>query len=200
MAKIELIAVHGNEDSIVLAARQSYNSTEIKNKEKLISYLMKHGHGVPFEYVDVVFRITAPIFVARHFYTYRTWTRSEQSLRYVEPQDMEFYYPDPEEPDSVMEEAYATAVRTYFELRKKGMRKEDARAVLPLGLHTTFMVKIDLRNFAHFLEQRLATDTQDITRRFAAAMFWQVYKALPIWGQEFFIQHKELFTHVSKPE
>lgn len=183
---VTLMEVQGDEDLITLAARQSYGSSEIKNKNNLIPYLLKHYHSVPFEYVRVIFKISAPIFVARHFYTYRTWTRSEKSLRYVTPGTAVFHYPTgTEDGERILEAYYHHCMETYQRLREEGYRKEDARVVLPMGLYTEFMVAIDLRNFGHFLRQRLEKSTQPLTREYARVMMELVKDDVPLWYATF---------------
>lgn len=197
---VKLLEVQGDETLIALAARQSYGSEKYSNVQSLMSYLMAHGHGVPFEYVSLVFKLNAPFFIARHFYTYRTWTRSEKSLRYTQIKGSGAHYPDldylnetqDDEATEMLYEFYKHSAITYEKLRKLGVRKEDARCVIPMGMHTEFMVKIDLRNFQHFLEQRLAKDTQPATRKIAYAMYELSVQSLPIWGKVFTDQHLDL--------
>lgn len=192
---VELLNVSASEELIMLAARQSYGSEDTSNKERLLYHLMKNGHGVPFEHVSVTFRLSVPIFVARQLYTYRAWSRSEKSLRYTEPGDAAWYYPEHKNAgigNDFIEEVYVASITAYEELRKLGYSKGEARIVLPVGLHTEFIATIDLRNFQHFLEQRLDKHTQHETRMIARTMLALIQNALPLWYKVFCELHSDL--------
>ena len=67
--KVEYIAHMGNDNTVVNAARVSFDK-EAKEftpeqNEKLIKYLAKHEHYSPFGHCFVSFHVKAPIFVSR---------------------------------------------------------------------------------------------------------------------------------------
>ena len=86
----------GSDKTVVNAARVSFNkeiSEMRKSDEKLISYLAKHGHWTPFGHVQLQFRISTPVFVARQLGKHQVglvW--NEVSRRYVDS-DVSFYTP-----------------------------------------------------------------------------------------------------------
>lgn len=68
---VELIDVFGDDLMVVNAARVSFGKSKKKlddNDEKLIHYLVKHGHTAPFRHPQLQFRITCPIYVERQLF------------------------------------------------------------------------------------------------------------------------------------
>lgn len=68
----------------------------------------------------------------------------------------------------------------YEELREAGLRKEDARFVLPNGASTRLVCSFSTRELLHFLSIRCAKDAQWEIRRLAVQMLRQAYMATPI--------------------
>ena len=154
----------------------------------LIRYLMRHRHSGPFEFATVHLHVRLPIYVARQWMRHRTMTFNEISGRYRELGD-EVYLPDTlhtapdtakqgrggEHPHSrrilaTLRGAVSAAVRVYREAVAGGVAKEQARAVLPLGTMTEFVMRADLHNLLHFLSLRLDPHAQAEMREYAAAV------------------------------
>jgi thymidylate synthase (FAD) len=90
----------GGDESVIAAARVSNGveySEASKGQEKdfkLISYLVKHKHGTPFEHTSFQFYVKVPLFVRSEWHRHRIgWSYNEISGRYVE-YEPEFYIPD----------------------------------------------------------------------------------------------------------
>lgn len=147
--------------------------------EGLICYLMRERHGTPFEMVQFKFRIQVPIGVAREWQRHRIGSFNEVSTRYVEMQP-DFYHPstdairaqigkpghyqmvaieDPFEQQDILQQfdmAYSESFAAYQALLERGVAKELARNVLPLGLLTEFIWSVNLRSLFNFLNLRTA--------------------------------------------
>lgn len=104
--EVTLVDHHGDDSSIVAAARVSVVGEKAKDDEKadpteyrgLIKYLMSHRHGTPFEHNSVTFRVAAPIFVFREWHRHRVpWSYNEESGRYKQL-DPVFHIPAPDRP------------------------------------------------------------------------------------------------------
>ena len=181
---IELMASMGDDETIVDAARLSYlkssNGDDDKDKE-LIKLLIKNDHMSPFEQVEFQFLVKAPIFVARQWMRHRTWNYSEVSRRHSSG-EICFYIPEniPEEDKEILRNAYFTALGEYDLLLKHGVRKEQARIILPVGLYTIFYAKTDLRNLFNFLYQRSAKDAQLEIREYAKAIEELISPIVPL--------------------
>ena len=164
---VRLVRTDGTERQLAEIVRISYGKDENdltdEDVERLIQLLLRNKHLSPFEFLSMVFKIKAPIFVARQWFRHRTGSYLEKSLRYTiaEP---EFYAVNDE-----MEQYNQKAYEEYLRLIKH-IRKEQARAILPMGTYTEFYWKIDLRNLMHFLELRLDKHAQYEIREYAKAI------------------------------
>ena len=194
---------------IVKCARVSYNplteQKEIKVEEarRLIRYLMQNWHTSPFEMVEFTFEIKAPLFVVQHFLRHRTANINQESLRYTLA-DPEFYIPSfianqskvnhqgsegindtSDECIEFIRKSYQDSYNTYLALIDNGASREQARMVLPTGVYTTFVYKMDLHNLFNFLRLRCDKTAQYETRQYANAMYSIVKRCVPIACEAF---------------
>jgi thymidylate synthase (FAD) len=172
--------------SVVNGARVSFarRKTEMdESDEGLIRFLMRDRHGSPFEHNAFRFHIRCPIFVAREWFRHRIGSFNEFSMRYAKATD-DFYVPDPddvrtqvgkpgayrfearEELRAVYEEAYAA----YARLVEKGVARELARSVIPVGAYTQFYWTVNARALMNFVSLRNAEFAQLEIRRYAEAV------------------------------
>lgn len=176
---------------VVQMARTSFlgSSKGYDADMKLLRYLIENKHLSPFEGCEMTFHVKAPIFVARQWFRHRTASYNEQSYRYTKAEESDFYIPSEwrlqsennkqasdgvvdSETNELLTRYYKheveSAWKTYEFLLSKGVAREQARAVLPVSLYTTFNYKTDLRNLIWgFLEQRCHPHAQAEIRAYA---------------------------------
>lgn len=192
----KLIGHYGDDKTIVNAARMSFNSTKEytqEQDEKLIKTMIASGHTSPFEQVNFTFQLRMPIFIARQWMRHRTARLNEQSGRYTILKN-EFFEPtewrgtdgklfdDEKVLDFQVDlyDFYNQAYLLYSSFIERGLPKELARTVLPLGTYTEFIWQMDLHNLMHFLELRLAKDAQLEIREYAEEVLKQIELICPI--------------------
>lgn len=90
----------------------------------------------------------------------------QQSQRYVNQSDAHFYYPGTKM-DTKISGAYQSAMVVYNELIEMGVKKEDARFVLPEGLHTSLFVVGNLQAWKDFIKLRADKHAQKEIRELA---------------------------------
>ena len=137
---------------------------EEKNRKRAISCI-KAGHGRVLEYVDVEMVISgASARCLRELYTHigGSPTRLQSSTRYVsEEQGFGYYIPpkieNNEELKPIYEEGMETIQKTYNSLMARKATKEDAANILPLGMESKMVWKINLRALINFMNRRLCT-------------------------------------------
>lgn len=117
---------------------------------KLLYKIISYKHLSVLEFSNILYQIECPIYIARQLMRYRCSSFLERSLRACGP--MEF--------DS---EAYEKALA-------EGMKREDARAVLPLSTRTRFLWMVNLRELLHIAEERLSPAAQPLTREIVQGM------------------------------
>jgi thymidylate synthase (FAD) len=170
--------------------------------EGLIRFLMREKHGTPFEHNAFRFHVRTPIFVAREWFRHRIGSFNEFSMRYARATD-EFYVPatedvrtqvgkpgsysfEPVEPEVAaatrerLKEVYEAAYRAYEELVERGVARELARAVLPVGAYTEFYWTVNARALMNFVSLRNSETAQREIRRYAEACELFLEQRMPV--------------------
>lgn len=186
--EVQLVDQMGSDLSVVNAARVSYDKMsdwedgELSNRdERLVKYLAKHKHTSPFGHAFASFRVTAPVFVARQLVKHKFLRWNEISRRYVN-YTPEFYEPNwrskpenskqgsggPMEISLDTEMLYFATIRnalaTYDRMIEEGVAPEQARAILPQNMMTSWIWSGSLDAWADMCRLRCAHDTQYETR------------------------------------
>src|SRR3954452_401269 len=202
--------------SVVNGARVSFarhKSVMDESDEGLIRFLMRDRHGSPFEHNAFRFHIRCPIFVAREWFRHRIGSFNEFSLRYAKATD-DFYVPDAEdvrtqvgkpgaysfeqvspelaeetrvELETVYREAYASDAR----LVEKGVARELARSVIPVGAYTQFYWTVNARALMNFLSLRNAEFAQLEIRRYAEAVEVFFAERMPVTHAAFLANDRQ---------
>lgn len=163
--------------SVIGPESEEYLSTPATESKGLVGFLMKNRHGSPFEHNSMTFLVRAPIFVFREFHRHRVgWSYNEMSGRYTELKP-EFYAPSKERPlvqtgkpghyvfvpgdDDLQWDVHVTLVDSYQHawddyqsLLNRGVAKEIARLVLPVGIFSAMYATCNARSLMHFLSLR----------------------------------------------
>ena len=113
---------------------------------ELLHKIIQHKHLSVLEFSNILYQIECPIYIARQLMRYRCSSFLERSLRVCGPM----------EGDAVLED-YKNAIES-------GMKREDARALLPLSTRTRFLWLLNLRELLHIAEERLTPAAQSMTR------------------------------------
>ncbi|MCC6223468.1 MAG: FAD-dependent thymidylate synthase [Thermoleophilia bacterium] len=191
--------------SVVNSARVSFAKRRETMEEAdagLVRFLMRDRHGTPFEHNAFRFHVRCPLFVAREWFRHRIGSFNEESARYhqLEP---DFYVPaaadvrsqvgkpgaytfEPVEPalaESVradLARQYRKAYALYEELLARGLAKELARCVLPMGTFTQFYWTVNARSLMNFLSLRAADTAQLEIRRYAEALETFLAELMPV--------------------
>lgn len=96
-------------------------------------------------------------------------TRLQESTRYVNCSDFEYYIPKniSNEQKEVYDEIMEEIMKSYKTLLNLGMSKEDCANILPLGMNTKVVWKINLRALIHFMNMRLCNRAYKEIRQLA---------------------------------
>jgi len=200
---VEYMDHSGSDLLVVNAARTSFakESRELTDKdEKLIHFLAREKHLLPFRHPTVTFRCKAPIFVARQLGKHQSgMSWSEESRRYIDSPP-EFFWPDKwrkradnvkqgssEEPheDSMlwqmrMQDQANEAMSLYKYALSEGVAPELARMILPQNMYINWVWTGTLLAWVHMVKQRTAPDTQRETQHFAQLVKAHLEKLYPV--------------------
>jgi thymidylate synthase (FAD) len=122
--------------------------------------ILKAGHGEPIEFPDITFEAAEySIRVFRELLRHRHTTKLQESTRYINEKDFEYYIPEKikENKDILMQYCITIeAIRKCYEkMLKEGITKEDAANILPLATHSRVIMKVNLRELIHIFGLRL---------------------------------------------
>lgn len=176
------------EEAWLSTNKQSDDDDKIKT---LIDQIVRMHHDKAIETVHLHFEVILPISCDRQLVTYRVLVASiANSGRYGSVPD-EFYVPP--EIDTLDEEDktmwfqisafslmyYKDMLSKYSEKFGKTRAREIFRDLLGQGQFTKRRFIINLRNFIHFLEERLADKAQYEIRELAKQMYLQAKPVAP---------------------
>lgn len=175
---VEYIDHMGNDDSVVRAARVSMDkSPELYTDEenaRLIAYLARHGHEIPFAHTAITLRVRAPVAVRAQAFKHKVgFVESEQSRRYVSSTPG-FFVPEfrakaenvkqgsgellDDEKQEKLRETYVAFMQgaqvMYHNFLDMGVAPEQARFLLPQGMMTEWVWTGSLLAFARFYRLR----------------------------------------------
>lgn len=204
---IRLVDSMGSDLSIVRSARVTYDADwrtgeNSGRDEKLLKYLITHGHTSPLESVVFTFEVKAPIFVFRQWHRHRTWSFNEISARYSELPE-EYYVPEEDmisiqDPDNKQARQMGgnnlnkklivahiqgcndAAFNDYRQLLEWGCPRELARTVLPVGTYSRMFATVNLNNLFKFINERLSDGAQYEIKVYAKAILELIEHIVPV--------------------
>ena len=180
---VKLVQHLGDETMIMNAAKVSTlaghafdEEAEQKDPARFVRWLLREGHGSPFEHNLLTFYFEVPVFISRQIVKYRHTSINEVSGRYS-VLDTTFYVPDSQRPlvqygkpgDYTFEDGGADlrfesvgelknvaieASARYKYLLDSGVAREVARMCLPVNIYSQMVVSANLRSWLHFVAQR----------------------------------------------
>jgi thymidylate synthase (FAD) len=176
------------EGLIAYCARVSSPHQETPDYEKLLSYCIQKKHWSVFEMVDMTVEITTSRAISPQILRHRSFCFQEFSQRYAKVQAVEKYQPRRQDVknrqnslddlddstvawfDEAQESVARLGMEKYEEALEKGIAKECARVLLPLGTQTRLYMKGSVRSWIHYLEVRTDPATQKEHRDIADAV------------------------------
>lgn len=188
IGEVSLIDFMGDDARAVHAARVSFLNDEdlltsdghLDEKDaKLVRFLLREKHTSPFEHSSLSVRMKVPLFIRSQIMRHRTFSYNEVSRRYTDA-CIEFHVPKELRKQATknlqcstneavdnndmlvnsMRQHVDSSYRTYQMLLDCGVCREQARAVLPQNMYTTFYMTGNLLNWIKFLQLRLHPHAQ----------------------------------------
>ena len=181
----------GAETLLEHAGRACYRSEPKGQPGRFLRARIREGHGSIIEHASVTFDITGISRACSHqLVRHRIASYSQESQRYVDMSAPEFVVPpsvtqDPEA-RAIWGEFMDQVADTYHRLRELGVRKEDARFVLPNATATRIIVTMNFRSLRHLFSVRCDKAAQWEIRELALEMLRQVHELAPsVFGDQY---------------
>jgi thymidylate synthase (FAD) len=185
--ELKFQGINNAEDIMVHNARVSNPDNQLNTAtgDRLLKYCVEHEHWSVFEQAMMTVEIVTSRAIAAQILRHRSFTFQEFSQRYaeasiIEPQQLRKQADNNRQSSSeviqdptcqqLIDVLNTVALRTYNELLKKGIARECARVVLPLGCQTTMYMTGTCRSFIHYINLRTKPETQLEHREIALAV------------------------------
>ena len=177
------------EKIIELAARTSHKSfsrMEEGSERKLIRHLIKLGHLSVLEHASATFRIKGISRACTHqLVRHRLASFTQESQRYVNEKNFEYIIPpDIQDSDNPEIEIYFNGAmeglrEIYRKLISLGIKKEDARFVLPNATISEIVMSANFREWLHIINLRVSKEAQWEIRELCILCWKELYKIAP---------------------
>lgn len=176
---IQFIHCTPNAEALIVdMARVSNPAGQGKPGERLLAYLIKHGHWSPFEMGSLCVKITTERDISAQILRHRSFSFQEYSTRYAKApaavvprlrrQDTENRQNSIDDLSPIVAATYDLRISNVFwklhelyeDMIEMGIAKECARRILPLSTQTTLYMHGTLRSWIHYLQVRCSPETQ----------------------------------------
>ncbi|NPV38660.1 Thymidylate synthase ThyX [Brevinematales bacterium NS] len=176
------------EKLIEYSARVCYLSQEKMSPtshEKFLPGLLKNGHLSVFEHASATFFIEGISRACSHqLVRHRLASFSQQSQRYVEEKGFLYVTPPEIEKNPKALEVYENTMKSLQEAYEKlvslGIKREDARFLLPNATHTTLSMTANFREWLHIIDMRVSPHAQWEIRELLTLIWKELYAIAPV--------------------
>lgn len=164
---VELVSMTPDPEEVIEQAGRtcylSFDRMEADSHGGFIQRLIKMGHESPLEHAYATFRIRNCSRAMTHqLVRHRLMAVSQQSQRYVNEEAFAYVVPEsmPVEWVDDFHEDMKTIQQMYRKWRDRGLRKEDARFVLPNACISEIVVSANFREWRHIFKLRTSSKAQ----------------------------------------
>ena len=177
--KVRLVSVTPDaEKTIAYCARVSSNNQESEKISGLIGYCIRNKHWSILEQASLTVEIETSRAISAQILRHRSFKFQEFSQRYAEVQSFETYearsqdkknrqssHDDMSEQDKqwfldAQKAIQEISETLYSDALEKGIAKEQARFLLPMGTSTKLYMTGDIRSWIHYIDLRCGNGTQ----------------------------------------
>lgn len=165
--KVTLLAITPDAEKLIEEAGRtcylSFDKIGANSASDFIQRLIKMGHDSPLEHACATFRIENCSRAMTHqLVRHRLMSVSQQSQRYVDEKNFSFVIPQTL-PAKDVDEFLAdmeTIRKMYKKWREKGLKREDARFVLPNACTSELVITANFREWRHIIKIRTSPKAQ----------------------------------------
>jgi len=188
--KVKLLSITPNAELLIESAGRTcyksfykYEAGAKPSYIRFIRMLLKSGHTSVLEHASATFRIKGGSRSFTHqIVRHRLLSISQQSQRYCREDGFEYITPpsiDTDEKKLVFAIAMNNAQNSYKQLAELGLRKEDARFVLPNACESEIVLTGNFRQWMHVIEMRCDKHAQWEIRAITGEILNLLYKEAP---------------------
>jgi thymidylate synthase (FAD) len=192
--QVDLLAMTPHAEIVIEEAGRtcylSFDHINATSASDFIRRLIALGHDSPLEHAYATFRIKNGSRAMTHqLVRHRLMAVSQQSQRYVNEDQFEYVVPVtiPEDHLDDYHADMAAIQQMYNKWRQRGLKREDARYVLPNACTSEIVVSANFREWRHILKTRLSKKAQ-----------WEI-RTICEQIRQMLVQHAENCFHDIEP-
>ncbi len=177
---VKLLRVTEKGINLVAEAARISGVSSIQTAKGIIELITDNDYSSALEHIHFTFDISEiSVALSRELLEHRIASHTARSTRYMEEQGFSYYVPrELEEREGregeevrIYREAMTRADEAYTKLRELGVAREQARYVLPMALHTHYVVTMNVRSLINFFMLRLCVRASPEIRELAMCMY-----------------------------
>lgn len=202
---VKMVSVTDNsEKSLEFYGRICYDSADKMNdrsNETFLFNLLKNGHLSILEHASASFYIEGVSRACTHqLVRHRLASYTQESQRYVKAEDFGYTVPpevgDNPEALKVFRETVDQVQKGYDKLISLGIKKQDARFLLPNAAHTTIAMTANFREWLHIIDLRVSRHAQWEIREMVMQVWKELYRQAPaVFGPTYFLHWSKDFDY-----
>ena len=205
--RIELLYITPNAEKVIeKAGRTSYQSFEKQTEnsyKKFIKMLIRNKHESVLEHASASFKISGISRALTHqLVRHRLCSFTQQSQRYVNENEFNYIEPDNIKSNPTAHKIYTELMEhvrdQYSQLRDLGIRKEDARFILPNSIESEIIMTANLRELRHVIRLRGEKAAQWEIRRLAIEILKILKREVPDVFQDMEVNEKDQIIQVKE--
>ena len=186
--EVRLVSITPDAEALIERAyRNCYQSEcaeDVEKRSEFIRRCIKLGHLSPLEFAEAVFEVVCSRVCTHQLVRHRIASYAQESQRRVRVKDLDYVIVPPvvvenQEALEVFLEAVRKGFEAYEKLLELGIKKEDARYVLPQCIKSKILVKMNFRAWRHFIELRCDKTSQWEIREVAKAILEILFQYAP---------------------
>lgn len=184
--KVKLLRyTKGGVELVSKSARVSGVPDSLSDRE-IVRMIVNNDYSSALEHISFSFDISEiSVALSRELLEHRISSHTARSTRYNEERDFKYYLPEElaatknKRALKVFKDAMESANRSFKALRSEGFSREAARYVLPMSLHTNYILTINARSLINFLGLRLCVRASPEIRELAKKIHRIVVELYP---------------------
>jgi len=171
--------------ALVADAARVSGFPSMQGMEAMVKLITDNDYSSVLEHICFTFDIVGiSVALSRELLEHRIASHTARSTRYNGEEEFEYYIPgrlsSNEEAMRIYREAMKSANEAYVRLRGLGIGKEEARYVLPMALHTHYIVTMNVRSLINFFMLRLCVRASPEMRELAMRMYKICVREYPV--------------------
>lgn len=176
--EVKLLRVTEEGRDLVAEAARISGVPSTQGANEIVELITYNDYSSALEHIYFTFDIAKiSVALSRELLEHRIASHTARSTRYMEEKGFDYYHPrelersGKEEAAKIYRDAMKSANESYTKLRELGIAREEARYVLPMALHTHYVVTMNVRSLINFFMLRLCVRASPEMRALAMRMY-----------------------------